>query len=177
MSTEANTPDEHVDLLLSEVDRLNLEDVFPEPVQAFRLWQIFLERVNPLTKVIHVPSLQPYIVEAASNFQNVPASVKSLLFSIYTLTVLSLDEAECRHILRCSRSEALRNYSDGARAALKNTQFLRTYDMPTLQALVLYMVRPIHASFYGVGYTNHVFYSCPYKADTTATVPGCLMAS
>jgi hypothetical protein len=139
-SMDAMTPDDNVDLLLSEVAGLNLEDVYPEPVQAFRLWQVFLDRVNPLTKIIHVPSLQPHLMESVSSFQTVPQSVQALLFGIFTMAVVALEEVECQQILGTTRERAMRTFSDGARAALQKTQFLRTYDMATLQALVLYLV-------------------------------------
>jgi hypothetical protein len=139
-SLDALTPDDNIDLLLSEVGGLNVEDVYPEPVQIFRLWQIFLDRVNPLTKVIHVPSVQPYVVESVTSLQKIPQNVQALLFSIFTMSVVSLEESECQQILGCPRTEALKKLSDGARAALQKTSFLRTYDMTTLQALVMYLV-------------------------------------
>jgi hypothetical protein len=169
-TTEGCTPDDNVDLLLSEVAGLNLEDLYPEPVHTFRLWQIFLERVNPLTKIIHVPSVQPYVVEAASNLQNIPQNVQALLFSIFTLAVISLEDAECQQILQTSKSDALRQFSDGARAALQKSQFLRIYEMPTLQALVMYLVR-ISRSL-SPCYANIRFPSCRCKVDTAATAPG-----
>ena len=139
-SSEAFTPDDNVDLLLSEVGTLNLEDAFPEPVQVFRLWQIFLDRVNPLIKVIHAPSVQPRVVESVTSVRDLPNNVMALLFSIFTMSVVTLENAECYNILGCSRTEALKKLSDGARTALQKTQFLRNYDMITLQAMVLYLV-------------------------------------
>ncbi|KAK4071558.1 transcriptional regulator family: Fungal Specific TF [Purpureocillium lilacinum] len=57
---EDSRSDNCADLLCSGDDpRINVEDLQPEPVHVFRLWQLFLDRVNPLTKIIHVPTVQP----------------------------------------------------------------------------------------------------------------------
>jgi len=140
-TVDAFTPDDNVDLLLNDVSTLNLEDAYPEPVQVFRLWQIFLDRVNPLTKVIHAPSVQPRVVESVTSIKHMPSNVLALLFSIYSMSVVSLDNSECFNILGRSRAEAIKRLSDGARAALQKSQILRTFEMTTLQALLLYMVR------------------------------------
>jgi hypothetical protein len=139
-ASDAATPDDHLDLLLNDVAALELEDVQPEPVQIFRLWQIFLDRVNPLTKVIHAPSLQPLMVESASGSRNVPPNAQALLFAIYNMAIISMTDAECRQIIDMSRDEALQRCSDGVRAALIKANFLKAHDLTTLQAFVLYMV-------------------------------------
>ncbi|KAH8157930.1 hypothetical protein CIB48_g10309 [Xylaria polymorpha] len=57
--SDSRTPENYTSLVLSEGTDGNVEDYRPSPAHAFRLWQTFLEKVNPLTKVIHVPSVQP----------------------------------------------------------------------------------------------------------------------
>ncbi|CAK7266132.1 hypothetical protein SEPCBS119000_001867 [Sporothrix epigloea] len=116
------------------------EELQPLPAHIFRLWQTFLERVNPLTKVIHVPTLQPYVVEAASGSNNVPPSVKTLLFAIYTLSTVSMTPDECLSMLGYSRETALQRFSNGVRLCLLKTNFLKCYDLETLQALVIYLI-------------------------------------
>lgn len=117
-----------------------LEELQPSAAHIFRLWQIFLERVNPLTKIVHVPTLQPYLVEATSGSPNVPPSVKSLLFAIYTLSTVSMTPDECLNMLGYSRETALQRFSNGVRLSLIRTNFMKTYDLETLQALVIYLV-------------------------------------
>lgn len=142
VASEAATPDEDTsDLLLGEYANLSLADVYPEPVHVFRLWQIFLERVNPLVKIIHVPSVQPHVVEAASGTWNVPPNYKPLLFAVFNMGVFAQSDAECRQTLGISREAALKKFSSGVRAALMEVNFMSTYDLVILQALVLYLVR------------------------------------
>lgn len=142
VASEAPTPDDDDGgMLLGDYPSLNLCDVYPEPVHVFRLWQIFLERVNPVCKVIHVPSVQPHVVEAASGTWHVPPNYKPLLFSIFTMGVVALSEVECRQTLGMPRETALKKFSAGTRAALMEVNFMSTYDLCILQALVLYLVR------------------------------------
>ena len=140
LASEAATPDEASDLLLGVPSNQSISETYPEPVHVFRLWQIFLERVNPLCKVIHVPSVQPYVVEVASGNWEILQNYRPLLFAIFNMAVFSLKEAECQQMLGVSREAALRKFTSGLRNALIQVHFMRTYDLCILQALVLYLV-------------------------------------
>ncbi len=137
---DARTPEYHSSIVLSEGTDGNVEDYRPSPAHAFRLWQTFLEKVNPLTKVIHVPSVQPKLVEATIDPGSIPKNVEALLFSIYVMAVTALDERECQQQLGCAKEEAYQRFSTGCRIALMRIGILKTYDLVVLQALVLYFV-------------------------------------
>ncbi|KAM3452643.1 hypothetical protein MY3296_004381 [Beauveria thailandica] len=140
LSPEELTPDNNTDLILSvDFTQTNTEDLLPDPIHVFRLWQIYLDRVNPLNKVIHVPTVQPYIVEITTNLCNVPLDYQALLFSIMSLATLSLEEAEVIQMLGMSREKALHNFNAGAKAALIRFNYLKNYNMTSLQALMIYL--------------------------------------
>lgn len=141
LGCEDLTPDNNTDLFCSgQLSNVNLDDLQPDPVHAFKLWQLFLDRVNPLTKVIHAPTVQPYVMDAATSMGNVPLHCQALLFSIYNMAVISLSEAECIQMLGISRDAAFQRFTAGIRAALSRFNFLKNYNMSALQALVLYLV-------------------------------------
>ncbi|KAH8200746.1 hypothetical protein TruAng_005063 [Truncatella angustata] len=133
------TPDHHAGLLFSNDSDANLDELHPNPAHVFRLWHTFLERVNPITKVIHVPTVQPLVVEAATNQANLPKNVEALLFSIYTLGVVAMTESECITVLGLSKDDAYARFSKGARVSFMRTGILHKYDLVVLQALVLYL--------------------------------------
>ncbi|KAM0328758.1 hypothetical protein ACHAQA_005171 [Verticillium albo-atrum] len=139
-ASDAPTPDDNVDLLLSDFAAIDLEDVIPSPVQIFRLWQVFLERVNPISKLVHVPTLQPIVVEAAANHRNVANNIQALLFAIYLVSTITMSETESRQMLDMPRNEAIKKFTIGVKSALTRVNFLKNYDMITLQALVLYLI-------------------------------------
>lgn len=140
--SENPSPDGNSDLLLGSGgdSTTDIHSLQPDPVHAFRLWQLFLERVNPLLKIVHIPTLQPYVMDGAISIGNIPPSYQALLFAIYTISATSLSEAEAPQILGMSREEALAKYSRGMKIALVQFDFLKNYDMAALQALVLYVV-------------------------------------
>jgi hypothetical protein len=117
-----------------------LQSLHPTPVQIFKLWQTYLDNVNPLVKLFHAPTVQQLISEASGNLDDVPRNVEALLFAIYCISVGSLPEDECMSILEQNKSTALRRFRFGAQCALTNANLLRSSDLMVLQAFVLFTV-------------------------------------
>lgn len=142
LSPEDASPEDQTDLLLSsDMARTSIEDVLPEPVHIYRLWQVYLDRVNPLTKIIHVPTIQPYIVEMASNPNAVAQDYQALLYAIFSMATVALTQLECMQLLGVSKEKALMDFNGATKATLARLNYLKNYSMPALQALALFMVR------------------------------------
>ena len=119
---------------------VDLFTLHPDPVQIFRLWQVYMDNVNPLLKVTHIPSLQARIIEAASNVTNVDPALEALMFSIYCSAVLSLSVEECQTMFASPKGDLLSRYHSGCQEALWRCGFLRTSERDCLTALYLYLV-------------------------------------
>ncbi|KAL8687300.1 MAG: hypothetical protein Q9218_006484 [Villophora microphyllina] len=119
---------------------VDLSTLHPYPVHIFRLWQIYLDNVDPLLKITHTPSLQGRIIEAASNVTNIDPTLEALVFSIYCTSVLSLSVEDCQTIFGVSQDDLLMRYHFGCQQALLNCGFLRTNDRDCLTALCLYLM-------------------------------------
>jgi hypothetical protein len=119
---------------------VNLSALHPEQVQIFRLWQIYLENINPLLKVTHTPTLQARIIDAASDVANISPTLEALMFSIYCVSIQSLVEDECRTIFGSPREDLLTSYQFGCQQALLNCGVLRSSDRDGLTAVYLYLV-------------------------------------
>lgn len=119
----------------------DLKTLRPSPIHMFRLWQIFLDNVNPLSKVIHVPTLQKKIFTecAAGKFSS---GMETLMFSIYCAAITSMSSPACMEIFREPRPQLLMQYHAGAQKALANAQFLRSSDLLVLQGFAIYLVCP-----------------------------------
>jgi hypothetical protein len=115
----------------------------PQPVHIFRLWQIFLDNVNPVFKLFHAPSVQQRILDASADLQNASKSMHVLMFGIYTMSVLSLTDEDCMSYFNESKEKLSNAYSNGAKLALVQSKFMRNSDMTTLQGLMLYLVRSV----------------------------------
>ena len=118
-----------------------LSSKHPQPVHIFKLWQKFLDNVNPLTKIVHAPTVQLLVLEASTNAHKLLTSTEALMFAIYTSAVNSLTDEECRKIVGESRLVLLCRFSEAAQQALINAEFLRSSNIVVLQAFTLYLVR------------------------------------
>ena len=112
----------------------------PQTVQIFQLWQVYLDNVNPLLKVTHIPTLQPRIIRAASEILNIKPDFEALMFSIYCIAVSSLTEDNCQSMFASSQADLLARYQLGCQQALQNSRFLRCTNRDCLTAFYLYLV-------------------------------------
>ncbi|GLA97875.1 hypothetical protein AtubIFM57143_005808 [Aspergillus tubingensis] len=119
---------------------VDLSTLHPDQVQIFKLWQIYLDNVDPLLKVTHTPTLQARIICALSDLTRISSELEALLFSVYCVAIMSLDDEECRTSFGSPRKELLRGYQFGCQQALLNCNVLRTGDRECLTALFLYLV-------------------------------------
>lgn len=119
---------------------VDISTFHPEPVHIFRLWQIYLDNVDPLLKVTHTPSLQGRIIEAASNVSSISSTLEALVFGIYCISVTSLTPDDCLSTFNMSKDDLLTKYHFGAQQALSNCSYLRTDDRECLTAMYLYLI-------------------------------------
>ncbi|KND86384.1 putative transcriptional regulatory protein [Tolypocladium ophioglossoides CBS 100239] len=116
-------PDSSADLLLSGDDpRIRVKDLQPDPVH-----------------IIHASTVQPYVMEAAADIGKVTLQNQALLFSIYTMAIVSLLDHDCVAMFEMSRHRALQKFTLGAKLSLIRFNFLKNYDMAALQALILFL--------------------------------------
>lgn len=119
---------------------VELWTLHPDPVQIFKLWQIYLDNVDPLLKVTHTPSLQARIVEAASNLASTSHTLQALMFSIYSISVMSLTMGECQTAFGSSKEDLMAKYQFACQQALLDCGYLRTGDRECLTAFYLFLV-------------------------------------
>ncbi|KAG5981011.1 hypothetical protein E4U55_003404 [Claviceps digitariae] len=171
LESEELTPENNTDLLFpGHVSTAHIEDLVPEPVHAFKLWQLFLDRVNPLLKVVHVPSAQPVVLEGAINMMSLPHHQQALVFSIYVIASLSMTESESIQMLGLSREAAAQKFLAGTKVALIRFNFLKNYNMTALQALVhlMYSLQgryDLHASWVLTGTVVRIAQKMGYHRD------------
>jgi hypothetical protein len=119
---------------------LDLSAMHPNQIHIFKIWQVYLENVDPLLKVTHAPTLQGRIIDAASDLANIESPLEALMFSIYCASIFSLDENDCQKYFGSSRQSLLSGYQLGAREALLRSRFLRTDNLDCLTAFHFYLV-------------------------------------
>ncbi|KAH0170793.1 hypothetical protein KCU67_g2474, partial [Aureobasidium melanogenum] len=112
----------------------------PDHVQIFKLWQVYLDNVDPLLKVTHTPTLQVRLIDATGNLSDIDPSLEALMFGVYCVAIMSLTDMECLDLFASERDGLLQRYRFGCQQALLKCGFLQTDDRDCLTALFLYLV-------------------------------------
>ncbi|KAF2492577.1 hypothetical protein BU16DRAFT_513756 [Lophium mytilinum] len=139
-SSDLEASDDDFRFLLSSQQKSNARSRHPPPERILQLWQIFVENIDPLTKIVHVPTLRPAIQKAASSIGTIPRSFEALVFAIYSVAVMSLKDEECEERLGEPRKILLSRYNSATKVALSRAKFMGTTNLVVLQALVLHIL-------------------------------------
>lgn len=77
----------------SDVD---LTGLHPLPAQGSYLWQIFLENIEPLVKVLHIPTMSRLMTQVRRGEHDLRPGDEALVFTIYYAAVVSSEKQEVR---------------------------------------------------------------------------------
>ncbi|CAG8260352.1 unnamed protein product [Penicillium nalgiovense] len=127
-------------ILSTSATKTVLTELHPSPLNIFKLWQAFLENVNPLTKIIHAPTVQQQILDAMSDLLKVSREIEALMFAIYCIALVSLQAEDVEKSFEESKKALLSKCRRGAQLAFKNASLLRTSSSVVLQAFMLYLL-------------------------------------
>lgn len=90
---QAHGSERHDTLLLgSPSTQIDLSNLHPNTGRIFKLWHIYLENLSPLLKITHTPTLQPHIIDVASDVTTISPVMGALMFAIYSISVQSLND-------------------------------------------------------------------------------------
>jgi hypothetical protein len=118
-----------------------LRSYHPDPPRILQLWQIFLDNVHPVSKVVHSPSIQKKIIAATIDLDQVSRGLEALMFAIYLSAVNSLKPSDCKSILGERRDILQKRYLSATKQAFFNCEYLKSCSFIVLQSLTLYLVR------------------------------------
>ncbi|GKT98923.1 hypothetical protein FLAG1_00658 [Fusarium langsethiae] len=116
-----------------------ISNLHPSTIHIFQLWQIYIDNINPLLKITHVPTVQGQIIEASSDVENAPKNIEALMFAMYLMAITSLEEADVYRRFNETKKELLARYHAGTQQALTEAGFMRVNDPILLQAYILYL--------------------------------------
>jgi hypothetical protein len=103
------------------------------------MMEIYTDRVDPLIKILHLPTFWVTLTTAFQNHQGMSKSLEALIFAFYFVTILSLSESECYDLLGEQDAILSARYRTASRQALINAQFLNTSSLMTLQAYTMFI--------------------------------------
>jgi hypothetical protein len=126
-------------------NQTELHELHPEPKHIFQLWQIFVEKIDPLTKIVHVPTLQQRVLDASWNCAKASKSLTTIMFAIYTLAITPMSSDDCQTIFGEAKDTLLTRYRAATVQSLIVSDFLTTRDLEILQALALFLFAGIES--------------------------------
>ncbi|KXT09472.1 hypothetical protein AC579_8675 [Pseudocercospora musae] len=118
----------------------SLVQCHPTHAEALILWKMHRERVEPLCKILHVPSTTEMVHRVSQDPASASKSDETLLFAIYHFAVVAASDEECIASFRESRAALRQRYNFAARQALVNAAFLKTTEMSIMQAFTLFLI-------------------------------------
>ena len=130
------------DLILGG-NSLSLEElrtIHPPAVIMLKLWQTFVENVNPLIKILHAPTMQKRLLDYSTSLDKVAKDEEALLFGIYLTAVQSMSDFECQSLFGQTKSRSIRKYYNATKNALIRAEFMSCPGIVILQAFSLYLV-------------------------------------
>lgn len=105
-----------------------------------KVFDIYVDRVDPLVKPVHIPTLWTTLTSGLKNPYDVPKNDEALIFAFYLITIYSLEEHECHSLFGDEKSIIFARYRVAARQSLMNAGFLKTSSILTLQAFMMFIV-------------------------------------
>ncbi|CAK7271746.1 hypothetical protein SEPCBS57363_004780 [Sporothrix epigloea] len=123
----------------------------PEPRMILYLWQKFVDNVNPLIRILHVPTTHQQVADVSWDAANALPATGALLFAIYALALTSMTAKEYADMFASTqigsvrqalqplppKSQLLTQYRRGAMQCLAETGLLTTRRIDVLQAFTL----------------------------------------
>ncbi|KAI1088431.1 putative C6 transcription factor [Rostrohypoxylon terebratum] len=119
---------------------VNLAELHPPPHVLPKLREIYLDRADPLIKILHFPTFWSALTDGLRSPRDISQSLEALIFAFYLTTVNALKADECQNLFGTSLSVTYARYRSAARQALVNAGFLSTSSPMTLRAYMMFIM-------------------------------------
>ncbi|EED22997.1 fungal specific transcription factor, putative [Talaromyces stipitatus ATCC 10500] len=139
-STEESMKPRHSQPAFLSTDPLPmLSSLHPSPTIVILIWQRFIDSIDSLLKLFHIPSLQRQIVNAIRALDRVEPYIECQMFAIYYCTVVDMPSDDCQYILGEKKGTLVSRYRAAVETALARVDLLNSPNIASLQAFVLYL--------------------------------------
>ena len=122
---------------------LELLNLYPDTQLALRLWNVYVKSVDPVVKILHIPTVQSAVVATILNTRSAQPSTVALTFAIYYAAVTALCHDDCDEPVELpwEKLVLLKRYQTALDRLLVGPDFINRPDVTGLQALAIYVVR------------------------------------
>ncbi|KAL7960397.1 fungal-specific transcription factor domain-containing protein [Trichoderma compactum] len=109
----------------------------PSHKDAIKLWMVHVENVEPICKILHIPSTAKMVKTVSQKPSMASKADECLLFAIYHFAVFSMSDEDCMLEFGQPRIELIFKYQHAVRQALVNAPWLKTTELPIIQAYMM----------------------------------------
>lgn len=88
--------DHHAFVLGYRSADVDLRKLHPLPSQIPFIWQVYTENVDPLVKILHIPTMNNIIRKLRTDLDSLSPPLEALMFSIYYAAITSMEDDEVR---------------------------------------------------------------------------------
>ncbi|KAH7010209.1 hypothetical protein EDB80DRAFT_714654 [Ilyonectria destructans] len=132
-----------------------LTSYLPPKMAAMQLWRVFVDNVDPCSKVLHIPTDEITIYTAIDDPSSASPEVLALCCAVYFAATVALEPAEVASILGYDKYAILHQFKKGIDQAFAHSDFLEAPTVVLLQALAVYMAAVrVHNSGRGIWVLN-----------------------
>lgn len=118
-----------------------LLDFYPDTQLALRLWDIYVKSVDPVVKILHIPTVQSTVLATLLDPRSAHRSTVMLTFAIYYAAVTVLYYSDDENVdLGCEKPVLLKRYQTVLDRLLVTPDLMSGPDITGLQALAIYVV-------------------------------------
>ncbi|OJD30031.1 c6 transcription [Diplodia corticola] len=142
-SAHAMLPQSHssqpVGVMATDVFGPRTETVHVAPHIYPTLWAIYVRNVDLVMKLLHIPTAQPLLLDAAKNTRSTGDTTVALLYAVSFAATASVTEEETMTQFGLSRLSLLRQLMYQMDQSLMKAKFLIYPNLQTLQSIVIYL--------------------------------------
>ncbi|KAK1712059.1 hypothetical protein BDP67DRAFT_61275 [Colletotrichum lupini] len=129
----------HYGIAATDVFGSDPETVSVPPHVLTRLWIVYLQNVDPLIKILHIPTIQPVMLGVAAKPHGADNITQALLYTTAFAATTSMSSTEVATQLGIERLVLLRHFVREIDGAFTRAQFLLYPNVQGLKALAIYL--------------------------------------
>ncbi|KAI9826474.1 MAG: hypothetical protein M1819_007367 [Sarea resinae] len=116
-------------------------EFYPDPQLALRLWTVYVKSVDPVLKILHLPTAQSAVVATILDPKSAGSATVALTFSIYFAAVTALGHDDKNEPIELPEEKPvlLKRYKMSLDRLLMVTDLMNRPEMTALQALAIYV--------------------------------------
>ncbi|OTA98001.1 hypothetical protein M426DRAFT_70591 [Hypoxylon sp. CI-4A] len=149
------------------------DDMFPLPSQMLFIWRTYVENIDPMVKVLHVPTVSHVLENCRGQLRTLDPTMLCLFACISFAAIQSMSNEEVMLNFGTDKKSLSSRYRRGAEKAIANADVINTTNLAAVQALIIYLgVLPSEEStryvWTLVGMLNRIAFTLGLHRDGTS---------